>query len=500
MAQDVGTIDVVEPASVHVADAAPGTARALAAERRGAHPVRLLIPVAAGLAIWATPVPAGLEPRAWDLLALFVATVVAIIARPLPMASVAMIAIAAAILTHTLEMEEVLLGFSRDVVWLVVAAFLFAGTFIRTGLGRRTAYLFMSVAGHRTLGLSYSLAATDLVLGPFIPSHTARSGGVVFPVLQSIVRSAFGPPGTPGAARTAAFQTMATYQSTCVTCAMFLTAMAGNPLAAELAGAQGVEITWGRWALAAFAPGVVSFILVPLIIYAVHPPAIRYSPDARELARKELAALGPMTRDERILLCVFTALFITWSLGSTLGIESAAAAFGAIALLLLTGVLTWDHVSHEHEAWTTFVWFAVLLMLATELGELGVPRWFGDIVTRAIGDVGWVSGFLLLSLAYFYSHYFFASNTAHIAAMYAPFLVIAIALGTPPLVAALVLGFFSNLFASLTHYAAACAPIFFGAGHVRVDTWWKVGALVSVVNIVVWLVIGGVWWKMLGLW
>ena len=471
-----------------------------AVPRRGADPRRLLVPVVCGTLIWAIPVPEGLEPRAWHLLALFVATVAAIIARPLPMGAVAMIAIAAALLTGTLEMEEVLLGFSRDVVWLVVAAFLFAGTFIRTGLGRRIAYRFLSVTGHRTLGLSYSLAATDLVLGPFIPSHTARSGGVVFPVLQSIARSAFASASSADAKRTAGFLTLATYQSTCVTCAMFLTAMAGNPLAAELAGQQGVEITWARWALAAVVPGVVSLALVPLIICRLYPPAITHSPDARAFARAELAALGPMQRDERILLVVFSGLFLAWCLGPSVGLQSSAAAFGAIAVLLLSGVLVWDEIAHEHEAWTTFVWFAVLLMMATELGRLGVATWFSGLVTSAIGDVGWVPGFLLLSLAYFYSHYFFASNTAHITAMYAPFLVIALALGTPPFVAALVLGFFSNLFASLTHYAAACAPIFFGAGYVSVNAWWKVGAIISVVNVTIWLVIGGVWWKVLGLW
>jgi DASS family divalent anion:Na+ symporter len=281
---------------------------------------------------------------------------------------------------------------------------------------------------------------------------------------------------------------------------MFMTAMAGNPLAAELASQQGVQITWGLWALAAVVPGIASLLLGPLFVYLMHPPAIAHSPDARSFARKELAALGPMQRDERILLAVFAGLIVLWSLGSVIGLSSTGAAFGAVAVLLLTGVLLWEHVSHEHEAWTTFVWFAVLLMMATELGELGVTKWFSGVVTGAIGDAGWVQGFLVLSLAYFYSHYLFASNTAHISAMYAPFLIIALALGTPPLLAALVLGFFSNLFGTLTHYAAACAPVYFGAGYVPVNTWWKLGALASVMNIVIWLVLGGLWWKVLGLW
>jgi DASS family divalent anion:Na+ symporter len=466
----------------------------------GAEPRRLLITVAAGLIIWAIPVPQGLEPRAWHLLALFVATVVGIIARPLPMGAVALIGISLTVLTGTLEMEQVLEGFSNDTVWLVVCAFLLAGAFIRTGLGARVAYFFMSIFGHRTLGLSYSLAATELVLAPFIPSHAARSGGAVFPILRSLTRSSFGPVDNPAVRKTAGFLTISTYQASCVACAIFLTAMAGNPLAAEFAGQQGISITWGLWLRASFVPGLINLIAVPLVVYALHRPDIRHTPEARTMARKELAALGPMGRNEWILSVVFMLLIVTWAFAGTLGIETAAAALGAIAVLLLTGVLVWEHVAREHEAWTTFVWFAALLMMATELGRLGVPRWFGGVVRGGIGDVNWVVGFTLLVLAYFYSHYFFASNTAHISAMYAAFLAIALVIGAPPVFAALTLAFSSNLFAGLTHYGATAAPVFFSAGYVSIGTWWKVGFLLSLVNISIWLVIGGAWWKVLGLW
>lgn len=57
--------------------------------------------------------------------------------------------------------------------------------------------------------------------------------------------------------------------------------------------------------------------------------------------------------------------------------------------------------------------------------------------------------------------------------------------GTPPELAALVLAFFSNLFSSMTHYGTGPAPVLFGAGYVRLSEWWKLGALVSVVNVVI---------------
>jgi DASS family divalent anion:Na+ symporter len=138
--------------------------------------------------------------------------------------------------------------------------------------------------------------------------------------------------------------------------------------------------------------------------------------------------------------------------------------------------------------------------MATYLGQLGLTAWFTDHVKVLFAGIGWVQGFVGLVLVYFYSHYFFASNTAHVSAMYAPFLAVALALGAPPLLAALVLGFSSNLFASLTHYGTAPAPILFSGGHVSLGAWWRIGAIISLVNIAIWMGIGAAWWRLLGLW
>ena len=193
-------------------------------------------------------------------------------------------------------------------------------------------------------------------------------------------------------------------------------------------------------------------------------------------------------------------LLAFWILGSAIGLDVTSAALVAVAALLLTGVLGWDDACREQEAWNTFVWFATVVMMATFLGQFGLITWFTGAVEPLFDGVGWVPGLVGLSLVYFYAHYFFASNTTHVTAMYAPFLAVALMLGAPPLLAALVLAFFSNLFASLTHYGTAPAPILFGSGHVPLATWWRVGAAVSIVNITIWLGIGAAWWKVLGLW
>ncbi len=461
---------------------------------------RLAVVVLVGVAIWLLPAPDGVEPRAWQLLAVFVATMVGLVLRPLPMGAVALIAVAVAVLSGTLTIAEATAGFGNTVVWLVVAAFFIATAFIKTGLGTRIAYHFMRVLGQRSLGLAYGLLATDLVLAPAIPSNTARAGGVIYPILRSLCVSLDSAAERGTERRIAAFLTFTSYQGVVVTSAMFLTAMAANPLVAELAAQQGVEISWGLWAAAAAVPGLLSLLLVPLLVYRLYPPQITHTPAAPEMARRRLAELGAMTRDERILLAVFVLLLSLWIGGAALGINATTTALAGVAAMLATGVLAWEDILRERNGWDTLIWFAVLLMLASQLGELGLLDWFTERVSGVLTVGHWIPAFLGLSLIYFYVHYFFASNTAHVSAMYAPFLALALAVGTPPLLAALLLGFFSNLFASLTHYGTAAAPILFGSGNVDIGTWWKLGLLISAVNITIWVGVGSLWWRLLGLW
>lgn len=463
--------------------------------------IRLLIPLLVGLALWFVPAPDGVKPAAMHLLAIFVATIAGIIAKPLPMGAVALIGIMATALTNTLTPEKALSGFSNTVIWLIVLAFFIARGFIKTGLGRRIAYFFVSRLGRRTLGLSYGLVVTDLVMAPAIPSNTARAGGVIFPILRSLSSTYGSEPNGPSARRVGAFLTAVSFHANAVTSAMFVTAMAANPLAVELAKAQGVNISWGRWAIAALVPGLVSLAVIPLILYRVYPPEVRQTPEAAAEARRQLAAMGSMSTAEKLMLGTFVILLGLWTLGDQLlDINSTVAALAGLALLLVSGVLSWDDIKREQNAWDTLIWFAALVMMATQLNALGLIPWASHKMSGLVNGWGWMAAFIVLSLAYFYAHYFFASNTAHVSAMYAAFLGAAVVAGAPPLLAALVLGFISSLFGSLTHYSCGPAPVLFGGGYVSLGAWWRIGALVSVTTVLIWMTVGGAWMKLLGIW
>lgn len=446
------------------------------------------------------PRPAGLEPRGWTLLAIFVATVVGLIAQPMPMGAMVILAITASAITKTVDARTALSAFANPVIWLIVAAFLFARSVVQTGLGRRIAYFFVFLFGSRALRLGYALAFADLLVSPVIPSDTARAGGIIFPIARSLAEGYGSYPGET-ARRLGAYLMQCAYHIGCTTAAIFLTSMAANPLAAQLAKqVANVEITWGTWALASSVPAAISVLSLPALIFLLDTPELKHTPEAQQMAREELKAMGPMSRREWTLVGILLAVIFGWVAQSWHGLHPAIVAYGGVSLIVLLGVIRWDDVLEERRAWDAFIWFGGLIMMAEGLNNLGVIKAFTDALGAHLHGWAWMPALALLVLAYTYVHYGFASMTAHITALYPAFLLLAVANGAPALVAALALAYFSNLNASLTHYGTGPAPIFFGSGYVNQTTWWRVGFIVVAFNLVVWLGIGLVWWRVLGLW
>jgi len=460
-----------------------------------------LITVGVLVAVWFAPVPAGLKPQAWHLFAIFLATVVGFILGPFSNGVVAMGSLVVAIFTNTLTISQVLTGaFGGTTVWLVVSAFLFAKGFAKTGLGRRIAFLITRSFGGSSLTLAYSLAASDLILGPVTPSNTARAGGVLFPIVNSLCQAFDSHPG-PSAKRIGSFLMSAVFHTDIVVSAMFLTSMAANPLSAELAKKTlGIDITWGTWALAAIVPGLIGLAVVPYVIYLLTPPELKKTPEAKQLAAEELQKMGPMSAKEKMMSVVFTISLALWATSELTKIEATSVAFLGIVIMLITDVITWDDVTKEHKAWDTLIWMGSVVCIAGFLNSTGFIKWFANGVGAALTGTSWMVALLVAFLVYLYSHYGFASMTAHVTAMYAALIAVAVAAGAPPFLAAFTVAISANLCGCLTHFGTGPAPIYFGAGYVEQGIWWRNGFILSLVHTVIWMGAGSLWWKVLGLW
>ena len=195
-----------------------------------------ILPVVVGLILWLmTPIkPAAVPVAGWHMFALFVGTIIACITRPLPIGGVSIVAFALTVLTKTVPMDKAIVGFGNASIWMIAMAFFIARGFIKTGLGRRIALNFVKAFGKRTLGLAYSLIGVDLILAPATPSNTARAGGVLYPIIESLSQSFGSDPKNGTQRKIGSFLIFAEYHGDMITAAMFMTAMAANPLVQDL--------------------------------------------------------------------------------------------------------------------------------------------------------------------------------------------------------------------------------------------------------------------------
>ena len=459
-----------------------------------------------GLIIWLIPAPEGVTAEAWHLLAIFLATIMGIITKAASMGTMSVAAISVVALTRVLDADPVmaiskaLSGFGNSLIWLIVMSFFIARGFIKTGLGTRIACWFIKTLGKTPLGLAYSLSASELALAPAIPSNTARSGGIIYPIIKSIA-SMFetNPADDASRKKVAAFLTLSAYNANLITSTMFLTATASNPLCQKFAADLGINISWGSWAVAALVPGLVALIVTPLVIRKVLPPTLKDTLPAISIASDRLKEMGPISKNEWFMVATFFILLILWILGGLVSIDATTTAFIGLSILLLGSVLTWEDVKSEKAAWDTMVWFAALVMMASNLNTLGFIGWFSAWIKSYIASLSWTAAFPIIIVVYFYSHYLFASATAHVAAMYAALLGVGVSLGIPPYLLAYMLAFIGSVFGTLTHYGHGPAPVLFGSGYVTVKEWWTVGAVLSIAFILIWMGVGGAWLKILGL-
>ncbi|XP_050261856.1 dicarboxylate transporter 2.1, chloroplastic isoform X3 [Quercus robur] len=471
---------------------------------QSAKPIPLILSISIGLIIrFLIPKPPEVTPQAWQLLSIFVSTIAGLVLSPLPVGAWAFLGLTVTVLTKTLSFATAFSAFTNEVIWLIVISFFFARGFVKTGLGNRIATYFVKWLGRSTLGLSYGLTISEALIAPAMPSTTARAGGVFLPIIQSLSLSAGSKPGDPSAKKLGSYLVQSQFQSAASSSALFLTAAAQNLLCLKLAEELGVIVSspWVTWFKAASLPAIACLLATPLVLYKLYPPETKDTPDAPAMAAKKLEHMGPVTRNEWVMVGTMLFAVSLWVFGDALGIASAVTAMTGLSILLLLGVLDWDDCLSEKSAWDTLAWFAVLVGMAGQLTNLGIVTWMSDCVAKSLQSfsLSWPAAFGVLQASYFLIHYLFASQTGHVGALYSAFLAMQLAAGVPGVLAALALAYNTNLFGAITHYSSGQAAVYFGAGYVDLPDVFKVGFIMAVINTIIWGVIGAFWWKFLGL-
>jgi DASS family divalent anion:Na+ symporter len=450
------------------------------------------VPFAIAIGIWFTPVPAGLTAPAWHLFAVFVAAIVSVLLAAFPLLTSSMLAVGAVVLTGTITPAQAYSGFANASVLLVVVAFIVAQAVVKSGLGRRISLFMVSHFGGSSLGLAYSIVLTDAAIAPAFPSNTAR-GGVLFPIVLSVAKGAGSNPEDPEGRRLGGYLMFCAMASLAVSSALWMTATSCNPIGAQIAQKAGLEIGFGKWLLASSVPSLIAIAMLPLLVAKLFPPRVGATPDAPAAARKDLAGMGPMSRDEWITAVTFALMVAGWVFGSALNLNGTSVAFMGFGVLLVAGVLTLDDISKQGDTLATFLWLAVLFALSGQLNELGFMGYVGERLASRLGGLSWPVLYVALIALYVGIHYLFVSQTSQMLALFSVFLDVGMRGGVPVPLMAFGLLFASSYFSVITPQGGSQNIIFVTSGYLTQGELYKLGLFTTLAFLAVYLLIGSPW-------
>jgi len=488
----------------------PKAAPAAAGKKNKA--LMLALPVIVAMLLLLVPVPSGLEPYAWHFFAIFVGVIVGLIFEPLPgavigLTGVVVIALFSQFLlfsptelanpTFKLATESfkwAVSGFGNSTVWLIFGAFMFAAGYDKTQFGRRLALILVKYLGRRSLTLGYAITFADLLLAPFTPSNTARSGGTIYPIIANLPPLYGSKPNDPSARKIGSYLMWVAITAACITSSMFLSALAPNLLALALVKSViGFDISWGMWFLAFIPLGLLLILTMPLLAYWFYPPEVKVNDEVPRWAMAELEKLGKLTRNEILLLVFVVCALLMW-IFATAWIEPAMAALLVIILMLWTGVLNWNDITSNKAAWNTFAWFATLVALADGLARVGFIAWLGKEGGILLQGYDPQISAVVLLIAFFLLHYLFASTTAHTTALLPAMLTIAASIpGINMPVFCLMLCTSLGVMGIITPYGTGPSPIYYGSGYLPTKDYWRLGTIFGAIFLIAMMLIAYPW-------
>jgi L-tartrate/succinate antiporter len=459
-------------------------------------PWKAVLPLLLGIIIALLPAPQGLNLTAWYFFAIFSAVILGLILEPLPAAAVGFIGVflvAVLGLAGPKPADNIrwaLSGFSNTTVWLIFGAFMFAMGYDKTGLGRRIALILVKKLGRKTLGLGYAITFSDLILAPFTPSNTARSGGTIFPIIRNLPGLYGSSPGETSR-KIGAYIMWTAFAATCVTSSMFITSLAPNLLALDLVSKTvKISISWTEWFVGFLPVGIILILILPYLVYKIYPPEIKSSEEIPSWASQELDKLGKFSRKELVMALLAVLALALWIFGGNL-IDATTAAGFVISLMIITGTVTWDDILANKQAWNVLVWFATLVALADGLNKVGFVTWFAKSMAALLTGMSPIVVMVVLVVIFFIIHYMFASLTAHTTAILPVMLAVGAAIpGLPIKTFALLLCYSLGIMGVITPYATGPGPVYYGSGYISRKDFWTLGLIFGTIFLVALIGIG----------
>jgi DASS family divalent anion:Na+ symporter len=316
---------------------------------------------------------------------------------------------------------------------------------------------------------------------------------VLFPVVLSVAQSAGSRPDDEQGRRLGGYLMFCCMASLAVSSALWMTATSGNPIGTQVAHESGIDINFGKWLLVSSVPSLVAILLLPVVLARLFPHGVASTSQAPVAARAELAKKGALSRDEWITAIAFAVMVTGWVLADPLHLNVTIVAFAGLGVLLMTNVLTVADISKQGDTLATFLWLAVLFALSGQLNELGFMSYAGQRLAAQLGGLSWPLTYVALVVIYIAVHYMFVSQSSQVLALLGVFLDVGVRGGVPPQLMAFSLLFASSYFSVITPQGGSQNIIFVGAGYLTQRELYRIGLLMTLFFLSVYLLIGTPW-------
>lgn len=437
--------------------------------------------------LWNSPIPWEIEPKAWQLFVFFIAAILSVLIEAFSIFVAALLAMTLAVLFQVLETDKAFSGFSEGFMLLILSSFLISNGVVNSGLGKRLALILIKKFGHSTLRLGYCIIATDALIGPGIPSNTARSG-VLYPIVRSLALDTGSKPEEGSRKAAGSYLMMIGITSLALSSSLWLTAMAANPISAGFGAQYGVNMDFAHWILVSSVPTILAMIIIPFILYKTFPPDLRETPEAPLAAAEALKVMGPLSAKERRMAIIFSVMVVLWALANAFNLNLAIITFLGLAAMIVFEVMTIKELQEGGgEALVTFLWFAIMYVLSSALNEMGFMKVIGEKISGQLTGLSWPLVFFILISMYVLIHYLFVSQTAHLLALFGVFLEVGSNAQVPVVLMVYMLAFATNFFSGLTPQASSANVLFAGSGYLTQQEVYKQGLIVTLASFVVYM-------------
>lgn len=388
--------------------------------------------------------------------------------------------------TGTVNVNNCFSGFTNVVPWLLFAVLSVSSVITSTTLGLRLAYFFMKKFGSSVIGLSYSIAFTELLIAPMLPSNTARAASVGLPLATSLAK--YISSNVSGVSEKSIGQYLSVFYSFCntISSGLFYTAMISNALIPEITASAGIKFTWGSWFKYMVIPYTIILLLMPIILKILCNPKVAKLDELQKNAEENYDKLGTVSSKEKVILSIFGGMLILWVLADYIHIPVLATTLLGLCTFVFLGILSMKDMLSNYNTFNSMMLLGILISLVNCLVSTGVIDWFNSFISNCLTGLPTSASYILLTAIYFYAQFFFTGESAKIVALYAPFFTTGLSLGINPIMLAVTLASFSSASDFLATYVCPTSLTMSSIGYVSLQKWVKIGGVMSIIFLSVW--------------